>query len=96
MWIFVFRVKFYPPDVSHMSENLTRYYLTLQVRNDLISKKLNASYKIIISMCAYIVQSELGDYCEAKHGKDAKYIENFNFVRNQTPVFLDRVALAHR
>jgi hypothetical protein len=38
-WEFNFEVKFYPPDPSQLQEDITRYQLCLQVRNDILSGK---------------------------------------------------------
>lgn len=38
-WKFNFEVKFYPPDPAKLQENITRYQLCLQVKNDIISGK---------------------------------------------------------
>jgi len=95
-WIFVFRVKLYPSDTSQMLEDITRYYLTLQLRSDIVAQKLLASTNVLVALAAYVVQSELGDFDEKKYGTNTKYIEDFNFVRHQTPKFLERVAKAHK
>ncbi|KHN86886.1 Band 4.1-like protein 1 [Toxocara canis] len=34
-WEFNFEVKFYPPDPATLTDDLTRYYLTLQIRHDI-------------------------------------------------------------
>uniref|UniRef100_A0A914X1S9 FERM domain-containing protein n=1 Tax=Plectus sambesii TaxID=2011161 RepID=A0A914X1S9_9BILA len=38
-WEFHFEVKFYPPEPSTLSDDLTRYLLTLQVRRDIYTGK---------------------------------------------------------
>jgi band 4.1-like protein 1/2/3 len=38
-WAFNFEVKFYPPDPSQLQEDITRYHLCLQVRNDILTEK---------------------------------------------------------
>ncbi|XP_039298961.1 band 4.1-like protein 1 [Nilaparvata lugens] len=38
-WTFNFEVKFYPPDPAGLKEDITRYQLCLQVRNDILSGK---------------------------------------------------------
>ncbi|MES1904649.1 MAG: hypothetical protein MHPSP_000763 [Paramarteilia canceri] len=95
-WIFVFRVKFYPPDCTIFFYDITRYYITLQIRNDIISKKLLLTKNTLITFGAYIVQSELGDYSQEKHGTSSRYIDDFNFNANQSSEVLNRIALAHR
>lgn len=38
-WVFSFEVKFYPPDPAGLQEDITRYQLCLQIRNDIIHGK---------------------------------------------------------
>ncbi|MEN2498105.1 MAG: hypothetical protein MHMPM18_002425 [Marteilia pararefringens] len=95
-WIFVFRLKFYPPAVTLIVDDITLYYITLQLRNDILSQKLAPSFNILATMCAYVVQSEVGDYRSELHGNCTSYISAFNFVKNQTPALLEKIALAHR
>ena len=38
-WDFKFEVKFYPPDPSQLTEDLTRYQLCLQIRRDMVNEK---------------------------------------------------------
>ena len=41
-WEFSFEVKFYPPDPAQLQEDITRYQLCLQVRNDILSGKYDS------------------------------------------------------
>ncbi|TKS79536.1 Band 4.1-like protein 3 4.1B [Collichthys lucidus] len=43
-WNFAFNVKFYPPDPSQLTEDITRYYLCLQLRDDVVSGRLPCSF----------------------------------------------------
>lgn len=38
-WEMSFEVKFYPPDPSQLQEDITRYQLCLQIRDDILSGK---------------------------------------------------------
>lgn len=38
-WEVNFQVKFYPPEPAQLHEDITRYHLCLQVRNDILTEK---------------------------------------------------------
>jgi len=38
-WEVYFHVKFYPPEPAQLHEDITRYCLCLQVRNDILTEK---------------------------------------------------------
>lgn len=38
-WLFNFEMKFYPPDPNQLQEDITRYQLCLQIRNDILNGK---------------------------------------------------------
>uniref|UniRef100_A0A8C6U5V2 Erythrocyte membrane protein band 4.1-like 3b n=1 Tax=Neogobius melanostomus TaxID=47308 RepID=A0A8C6U5V2_9GOBI len=81
-WNFAFNVKFYPPDPSQLSEDITRYYLCLQLRDDVVSGRLPCSFATHTVLGSYTVQSELGDYDPDELGAD--YIGELRFAPNQT------------
>ncbi|RWS13885.1 band 4.1-like protein 3 [Dinothrombium tinctorium] len=93
-WIFHFAVKFYPPDPSQLQEDITRYYLCLQVRNDILTGRLPCSFVTHALLGSYLVQSELGDYDPDEHGHN--YLSDFRFAPNQTPELEEKVAELHR
>ncbi|CAB1341136.1 unnamed protein product [Coregonus sp. 'balchen'] len=69
-WNFSFNVKFYPPDPAQLSEDITRYYLCLQLRDDVVSGRLPCSFATHTVLGSYTVQSELGDYDLEESGTD--------------------------
>ncbi|XP_013885227.1 protein 4.1 isoform X7 [Austrofundulus limnaeus] len=81
-WNFSFNVKFYPPDPALLSEDLTRYFLCLQLRQDIISGRLPCSFATHTVLGSYTVQSELGDYDPDECGPD--YVSELCFAPNQT------------
>uniref|UniRef100_A0A3Q0T3J7 Erythrocyte membrane protein band 4.1 like 1 n=1 Tax=Amphilophus citrinellus TaxID=61819 RepID=A0A3Q0T3J7_AMPCI len=81
-WHFAFAVKFYPPDPSQLMEDITRYYLCLQLRDDMLSGRLPCSFVTHALLGSYTVQAELGDYDQDDHGSD--YVSDFRFAPNQT------------
>ncbi|MEE6475640.1 hypothetical protein FKM82_010830 [Ascaphus truei] len=93
-WLFVFNVKFYPPDPSQLSEDLTRYFLCLQLRQDIASGRLPCSFVTLTLLGSYTMQSELGDYDTDEHRVD--YIGDFQFAPNQTKEMEDKVVELHK
>ncbi|XP_066528224.1 band 4.1-like protein 3 isoform X3 [Hoplias malabaricus] len=93
-WHFAFAVKFYPPDPSQLMEDITRYYLCLQLRDDILSGRLPCSFATHTLLGSYTVQAELGDYDQEEHGSD--YISDLRLAPNQTRELEDRVMELHR
>ncbi|PAA62207.1 hypothetical protein BOX15_Mlig026758g1 [Macrostomum lignano] len=61
-WKLEFMVKFYPPDPENLRENLTRYYMALQIRQNLMAELLPCSFITYIILGSYVLQSEVGDF----------------------------------
>ncbi|XP_049611379.1 band 4.1-like protein 1 isoform X7 [Syngnathus scovelli] len=93
-WVLGFSVKFYPPDPSVLIEDITRYYLCLQLRDDILSGRLPCSFVTHALLGSYTVQAELGDYEPEEHGLD--YVADFRFAPNQTRELEERVMELHR
>ncbi|NXJ43045.1 EPB41 protein, partial [Ciconia maguari] len=93
-WDFTFNVKFYPPDPAQLTEDITRYYLCLQLRQDIITGRLPCSFATLALLGSYTVQSELGDYDPDLHGPD--YISEFKLAPNQTKELEEKVAELHK
>ncbi|XP_041423758.1 band 4.1-like protein 3 isoform X10 [Xenopus laevis] len=93
-WHFSFNVKFYPPDPSQLSEDITRYYLCLQLRDDIVCGRLPCSFVTLALLGSYSVQSELGDYDPEEYGSE--YANEFRFAPNQTKELEDKVVELHK
>ncbi|XP_039195075.1 band 4.1-like protein 3 isoform X10 [Crotalus tigris] len=93
-WYFSFNVKFYPPDPAQLSEDITRYYLCLQLRDDIVSGRLPCSFVTLALLGSYTVQSELGDYDPDEYGSD--YVNEFRFAPNHTKELEDKVIELHK
>ncbi|KAE8624275.1 hypothetical protein XENTR_v10005894 [Xenopus tropicalis] len=91
---FTFNVKFYPPDPAQLSEDITRYYLCLQLRKDIFSGCLPCSFATLALLGSYTVQSEVGDYEEDLHGVD--YVNEFKLSPNQTKDLEEKVVELHK
>ncbi|XP_047403569.1 protein 4.1 isoform X17 [Sciurus carolinensis] len=93
-WNFTFNVKFYPPDPAQLTEDITRYYLCLQLRQDIVAGRLPCSFATLALLGSYTIQSELGDYDPELHGVD--YVSDFQLAPNQTKELEEKVMELHK
>ncbi|KAM6045282.1 protein 4.1 isoform 11-T14 [Chlamydotis macqueenii] len=93
-WDFTFSVKFYPPDPAQLTEDITRYYLCLQLRQDILTGRLPCSFATLALLGSYTVQSELGDYDPELHSPD--YVSEFKLAPNQTKELEEKVMELHK
>ncbi|XP_072821966.1 band 4.1-like protein 2 isoform X2 [Vicugna pacos] len=93
-WLFAFNVKFYPPDPSQLTEDITRYFLCLQLRQDIASGRLPCSFVTHTLLGSYILQAELGDYDPEEHGSND--LSDFQFAPSQTKELEEKVAELHK
>ncbi|XP_078187097.1 protein 4.1 isoform X47 [Callithrix jacchus] len=93
-WNFTFNVKFYPPDPAQLTEDITRYYLCLQLRQDIVAGRLPCSFATLALLGSYTIQSELGDYDPELHGVD--YVNDFKLAPNQTKELEEKVMELHK
>ncbi|XP_056405929.1 band 4.1-like protein 1 isoform X3 [Hyla sarda] len=93
-WTFGFTVKFYPPDPAQLTEDITRYYLCLQLRADIISGRLPCSFVTHALLGSYTVQAELGDYDPEEN--QGNYVSELRFSPNQTRELEERVMELHK
>ncbi|TKS87287.1 Band 4.1-like protein 3 4.1B [Collichthys lucidus] len=93
-WNFFFNVKFYPPDPAQLSEDITRYFLCLQLRQDIVSGRLPCSFATHTVLGSYTVQSELGDYDPDECGSDD--VSQLSFAPNQTKEMEEKIMELHR
>ncbi|XP_036394970.1 protein 4.1b isoform X5 [Megalops cyprinoides] len=91
---FTFNVKFYPPDPAQLTEDITRYYLCLQLRKDILSGSLPCSFVTLALLGSYALQSELGEYDPEIHGTD--YASNVRLAPGQTKELEEKVMELHR
>uniref|UniRef100_A0A3Q1ES37 Protein 4.1 n=1 Tax=Acanthochromis polyacanthus TaxID=80966 RepID=A0A3Q1ES37_9TELE len=91
---FTFNVKFYPPDPAQLSEDITRYYLCLQLRKDILQGRLPCSFVTLALLGSYALQSELGEYDPEVHGKE--YAKDMKMAQGQTKELEDKMMELHR
>ncbi|XP_076465680.1 FERM domain-containing protein 5-like isoform X2 [Babylonia areolata] len=92
--VLCFRVKFYPEDPMKLHEEITRYYMFLQLRRDLHHGRLLCSPDDAVTLAAFVVQSEVGDYDPEDHPPG--YISEFKMLPKQTPKLEERVMEQHK
>ncbi|XP_029941843.1 FERM, ARHGEF and pleckstrin domain-containing protein 1-like isoform X2 [Salarias fasciatus] len=81
-----FVVKFFPPDHTQLTEELTRYLFALQVKRDLACGRLICNDSSAALMVSHIIQSETGDLDEAgsfQHLLHHKYHPDQEQLREQ-------------
>ncbi|XP_061122374.1 protein 4.1-like isoform X1 [Syngnathus typhle] len=93
-WNFSFNVKFYPPDPAQLSEDITRYFLCLQLRQDVASGRLPCSLATHAVLGSYTVQSELGDYDADECGSD--YVSELCLAPNQSKELEEKIMELHK
>ncbi|KAM8840737.1 protein 4.1 isoform 4-T6 [Spinachia spinachia] len=91
---FTFNVKFYPPDPAQLSEDITRYYLCLQLRKDILQGRLPCSFVTLSLLGSYALQSELGEYDPEVHGSE--YAKDMKMAQGQTKELEDKMMELHR
>nr|NP_001286607.1 coracle, isoform F [Drosophila melanogaster]AHN56402.1 coracle, isoform F [Drosophila melanogaster] len=94
-WPLTFAVKFYPPEPSQLKEDITRYHLCLQVRNDILEGRLPCTFVTHALLGSYLVQSEMGDY-DAEEMPTRAYLKDFKIAPNQTAELEDKVMDLHK
>ncbi|XP_069790973.1 band 4.1-like protein 5 isoform X2 [Narcine bancroftii] len=75
------RVKFYSSEPNNLHEELTRYLFVLQLKQDILSGKLECPYDTSVQLSAFAIQAEIGDCDPSEHGPDL--VSEFRFVPDQ-------------
>ncbi|XP_065804050.1 protein 4.1 isoform X9 [Labrus bergylta] len=91
---FTFNVKFYPPDPAQLSEDITRYYLCLQLRKDILQGRLPCSFVTLALLGSYALQSELGEHDPEVHGSE--YAKELKMAQGQTKELEDKMMELHQ
>ncbi|XP_033236033.1 filaggrin isoform X3 [Drosophila pseudoobscura] len=89
-----FGVKFYAADPCKLLEEITRYQLFLQVKQDVLQGRLPVAFELAAELGAFVIQSELGDYDQRRHSKG--YVSEFRLLPNQSNELETRVSELHQ
>uniref|UniRef100_UPI00358EC468 band 4.1-like protein 5 isoform X2 n=1 Tax=Myxine glutinosa TaxID=7769 RepID=UPI00358EC468 len=81
-YCFHFRVKFYSSEPNNLQEELTRYLFLLQLKQDVLSGRLNCPFDTIVELGGNALQAELGDCDAVEHSPSL--VSEFRFVPGQT------------
>ncbi|XP_061697811.1 band 4.1-like protein 5 isoform X3 [Syngnathoides biaculeatus] len=76
------RVKFYSSEPNNLHEELTRYLFVLQLKQDILSGKLECPFETAVELAAFSLQAELGDCDPLEHSLDL--VSEFRFIPEQT------------
>ncbi|XP_074472013.1 band 4.1-like protein 2 isoform X5 [Sebastes fasciatus] len=94
-WQFVFNAKFYPPDPSLLTEDITRYLLCLQLREDVASGRLPCSFVTHALLGSYTLQAEIGDY-EPDQPRPLDSVGQLTFAPNQNKEMEEKILELHK
>ncbi|KAM9710000.1 band 4.1-like protein 5 isoform 4-T4 [Menidia menidia] len=76
------KVKFYSSEPNNLHEELTRYLFVLQLKQDILSSKLECPFDTAVELAAFSLQAELGDCDPSEHNLDL--VSEFRFIPDQT------------
>uniref|UniRef100_A0A8C3ARS6 Erythrocyte membrane protein band 4.1 like 2 n=1 Tax=Cyclopterus lumpus TaxID=8103 RepID=A0A8C3ARS6_CYCLU len=94
-WQFAFNVKFYPPDPSLLTEDITRYLLCLQLREDVASGRLPCSFVTHALLGSYTLQAEFGDH-EPDQPRPLDNVGQLTFAPNQNKEMEEKILELHK
>lgn len=93
--MFYWEVKFYPPAPEQLNEDLTRYLVVLQIRQDLFTGKLPASFQTLAILGSFTAQGEIGDFDRSQH-VSIDYLRPYSFAPKQSEELLMRICDLHK
>uniref|UniRef100_A0A8C6V858 Protein 4.1 n=1 Tax=Neogobius melanostomus TaxID=47308 RepID=A0A8C6V858_9GOBI len=79
---------------AQLTEDITRYYLCLQLRKDILAGRLPCSFVTLALLGSYALQSELGEYDPEVHLPD--YAKSLKIAQGQTPELEEKMMELHR
>lgn len=71
-----------------------RYFLTLQIKDDLLNGKLICSDETLSQLISYMVQSEFGDFDPSEHQLD--YLDSLPYLEDKSLEFKQKITQLHR
>lgn len=93
-FVFYFCVKYYIADPCKLNEEMTRYQFFLQLKQDISHGRLPVPFETLAELCAFAVQSELGDYDPQLHPEG--YSSEFRFSPDQNEVLEQKIESMHK
>uniref|UniRef100_A0AC35UBD3 FERM domain-containing protein n=1 Tax=Rhabditophanes sp. KR3021 TaxID=114890 RepID=A0AC35UBD3_9BILA len=92
-WEFKFEVKFFPQEPEILNDDITRYLLFLQVREDILTGKIPVSKATEGLLASYVLQSVFGDYAECDNYSDK--IKQVLVTKDESPEFEEKLRELH-
>ncbi|XP_065883403.1 band 4.1-like protein 3 [Dysidea avara] len=89
---FKFKVKLYPIQPTYLFEESTRYYMSLQIRENILQQRLPCSGDSFALLAGYIVQGEFGD----SEVNDPGYLDEVPFLENVPNEIIAQVLELHK
>ncbi|XP_018645744.1 4.1 G protein, putative [Schistosoma mansoni] len=86
-------IKYYPPDPTIIADEQTRYQIFIQVRNDLISGRMQVDENLFVTLCGLILQSDCGDYGADRLGSN--YVKQLLKLPNLNEQLEERIKIKH-
>merc|ERR1719187_1178495 len=77
-YTFRMRIKFYSSEPNCLREEITRYQFFLQLKQDLLTGRLECDYALNVELASLSLQSELGDFENEVH--TLPFVSEFRFV----------------
>ncbi|XP_041052081.1 FERM domain-containing protein 7-like [Carcharodon carcharias] len=78
--LFQFVVKFFPPDLGQLQDELTRYLFAQQIKRDLVAGRLHCNDNSVALLLSHIIQAEVGDFDEEL---DRTHLQTKIYIPNQ-------------
>lgn len=93
-WQFSFVVKFYTPQPAHLADDLTRYLMCLQLREDVFDERLPVTFTTQSRLAALAAQSEFGDYAPTSAYFD--YLKSARLAQVQSEALTQQIMENHK
>ncbi|CEF64608.1 FERM domain and Pleckstrin homology-like domain and FERM/acyl-CoA-binding protein, 3-helical bundle domain and FERM, N-terminal domain and FERM, C-terminal PH-like domain and FERM central domain and Band 4.1 domain and Band 4.1 family-containing protein [Strongyloides ratti] len=94
-WEFKFEVKFFPPDPDMLNDDVARYLLFLQIREDVYKGSIPLSMPFAASLAGFVMQSLHGDFVDSPNYGE-KIDKALILPNTITSEFVDKVKEAHQ
>ncbi|OAF72041.1 Band 4.1-like protein 4A [Intoshia linei] len=75
-----FKVKFYSSEPNNLHDDITKYLMYLQIKNDILTGSLKCPFDTSVELAALSLQSELGDW---ENEYTPFFVSEFRFDPNQ-------------
>ncbi|RXG69712.1 FERM domain-containing protein 5 [Armadillidium vulgare] len=90
-----FGLRYIDQQKQRLHEEITRYYLFLQLRRDLLHGRLYCVQNDAAILAAYIIQGDHGE-ASTTEDQDSSYISDYKILLKQTPKVEEKIAEIHK